>query len=823
MLRKTPWTSLRSSPKLKLRVGAQASLIALSVLFISACSTPQTGGSAHTIQSAHSNDIWQRVRDKFGMPELENSEVAARENYYTTRADYVGRMATRSADFLYLIMDEVERRRMPSELALLPFVESAFVTSAKSSAAASGLWQFMPATGRDFSLQQNRFADQRNDVIASTNAALDYLQRLYNMYGDWHLALAAYNWGQGNVSRAVNRSLSAGGSGKYTDINMPLETRQYVPKLQAIKNIVRNPSQYGISLPSIPNRLRHEAILVTRDIDVSKAAELANLSEEEFKRINPAYKKPIIVAALNSRILVPADRADDFRRAFSDHSRQLASLTTYTTYSTEALADIASKYNTDENRLRELNSIPYNHSYVRADSTLIVPRTRKNDEISYLALNSSVRSITGGVGITDYNTYTDGDTPTLVVANSGKTSTGLVANTGSADQLSTLISAAPSTPAYVPSISPVESTQTRLADKRPSDLLSMPPVANSTSATRVVDKGQTDLLTMPPVAKASTMVDQVNDPIAQITQGSSNTASATRVNNLTDITKASETTPVVSADAIAPSAPSVTPASKPIAPKLSANNTPTYSTDSIIIPETDSALTTPVVTAPNQGLSTTDKLVLAAAVASATTTAKEPTPVVTKTSYRQPSTPVIKTRATPALQTPASKVVAHADKATRTALKASPIAKAVANKATKDNKPTPAPVQNPVPLAKVNGKNTSKDYDKTSAKISAKASVKASLPSKPEPKKAESKALAATSRPTSANTTQTTVRQQTPQKSGTTGKIVGKAEVQAPIKGVTSKTPVKPPIKPVASASASTSKASNTGKTGSSVILPKKK
>ena len=333
MLRKTPGKRAAAPQSLKLRLGAQATLIALSALFMSACSTPQGTSTTgqHKIQSAHSNDIWQRIRNNFSMPELENQEVYARENYYATRADYVGRMATRSGDFMYLIMDEVERRRMPSELALLPFVESAFVTTARSPVSASGLWQFMPATGRDFSLQQNRFADQRNDVMASTNAALDYLQRLYDRFGDWHLALAAYNWGQGNVNRAINRSVAAGGSGKYTDINMPAETRQYVPKLQAIKNIVRNPSQYGISLPNIPNRLRHEAVLVTRDIDVSKAADLANLSEDEFKRLNPAYKRPIIVAALNSKILVPADRADATRRAFSDKHRHVASLTTYST------------------------------------------------------------------------------------------------------------------------------------------------------------------------------------------------------------------------------------------------------------------------------------------------------------------------------------------------------------------------------------------------------------------------------------------------------------------------------------------------------------
>ena len=453
-------------------------LICASLLFVTACATGPNGqgSNPHSVKPIHtnSNDIWQRIRDNYGMPDLYNDEVAAKESYYASRADYVGRMTDRSADFLYLIMNEIERRHMPSELALLPFVESAFVTSAKSSAKASGLWQFMPSTGRDFSLNQNRFSDQRNDVVASTDAALTYLQRLHDQFGDWHLALAAYNWGEGNVARAVKRSYATGGSGSYQDIKMPAETRQYVPKLQAIKNIVSNPALYGITLPNISNRARHEAVIVTRDIDVSTAAELSGMSEEEFKRLNPAHKKPVIVAAVGSKILVPTERANALRSALSNHSRQLASLTTYTTFSSESLADIAKKYNTDEYRLRELNSIPDNHNYIQANSTLIVPRINKNDEIPYLALNSTVRSSTGGAGFNDgmdQNTgiylanTTSTATPSNTVAQADTirapqntlqrlinqdTSTGLVAHQDDADNLSELIKNPPSIPVANP-------------------------------------------------------------------------------------------------------------------------------------------------------------------------------------------------------------------------------------------------------------------------------------------------------------------------------------------------------------------------------------
>ena len=385
-------------------------VVSAAAILTTACTTtsPTTNntrntGSYNINKQASSKDIWQRVRNGYKMPDLYNEEVTKKENYYAQRADYVGRMASRSGDFMYLIMNEVERRNMPSELALLPFIESAFVTNATSPVKASGLWQFMPATGRDFSLQQNHYADQRNDVVASTDAALTYLQRLYNMFGDWHLALAAYNWGQGNVSKAVKRNIAAGGSGSYTEIKMPLETRQYVPKLQAIKNIVNNPALYGISLPPIENNLRHEAVAVTRDIDVSTAAQLAGMSLDEFKRINPAHKKPVIVAALGNKILVPASQADNVRRAFADHSRKIASLTTYSVYNAEALSDIASRYKTSPENLRALNNIPQAHDYVKAGSALLVPRLSALDDIPYQALTAGLSTTSSGFGLsTDY-------------------------------------------------------------------------------------------------------------------------------------------------------------------------------------------------------------------------------------------------------------------------------------------------------------------------------------------------------------------------------------------------------------------------------------
>ena len=183
-------------------------------------------------------DLWQRLRDGFAMPALDTDDVRRWEQYYVSRADYVKRMTDRGARYLFHIVEELQRRDMPLELALLPFVESAFDPQALSRARASGMWQFMPATGKDFELRQNVFRDDRRDVLASTRAALDYLQRLHQRFGNWQLALAAYNWGQGNVQRAIDRNRRAGRATDYLSLQMPHETRQYVPKLQAMKNLI---------------------------------------------------------------------------------------------------------------------------------------------------------------------------------------------------------------------------------------------------------------------------------------------------------------------------------------------------------------------------------------------------------------------------------------------------------------------------------------------------------------------------------------------------------------------------------------------------------
>lgn len=333
-------------------------------------------------------DLWSRLRHGYAMPDLDTEQVRTAERWYASRPDYVQRMTERGSRYLFHIVEEVERRGMPTELALLPFVESAFNPQAVSSAKASGMWQFMPATGSTFSLKQNVFRDDRRSVLGSTRAALDYLARLHDMFGDWHLALAAYNWGEGNVQRAIARNRRAGKPTDYLSLKMPNETAFYVPKLQAVKNIVLHPEEYLLTLPSLDNHPYFLSVPIERDIDVALAVRLAGVSLEEFQTLNPQMNRPVILAAGTPQLLLPYDNASQFVRSIGEHRGPLATWTAWVAPRTLRPADAAKQVGMTEAQLREVNNIPP-RMLVRAGSTLLVPRgeSRQTDVSGHLADN----------------------------------------------------------------------------------------------------------------------------------------------------------------------------------------------------------------------------------------------------------------------------------------------------------------------------------------------------------------------------------------------------------------------------------------------------
>jgi membrane-bound lytic murein transglycosylase D len=261
-----------------------------------------------------------------------------------------------------------------------------------SSAKAAGMWQFMPATGKFFDLKQNLFRDDRRDVLESTRAALDYLQKLYGMFGDWHLALAAYNWGEGSVSRALARNKAQGKPLTYSELNMPNETRYYVPKLQAVKNIVAQPETFNTQLPLIQNHPYFKSIPIERDIDVAVAVKLAAVSLEDFKSLNPSMNRPVILAAGTPQILLPWDNATVFERNLQAHAnRPLATWTAWQAPRTMKPEDVAKQLDMPVDQLRSVNGIPP-RMMITAGSTLLVHRKGRldNDVTEHLADNGQL-------------------------------------------------------------------------------------------------------------------------------------------------------------------------------------------------------------------------------------------------------------------------------------------------------------------------------------------------------------------------------------------------------------------------------------------------
>ena len=325
------------------------------------------------------NNLWSRMRQDFRMSEVNPEIVRRHETYYSTRSAYFNRTVERSRPYLYHILSEVEKRNMPSEIALLPFIESAFVTKARSHVGASGLWQFMPATGRHYGLAQNHIYDGRHDIYASTNAALDYLQYLHNMFGDWSLALAAYNWGEGNVSRAVNRARSQGLEPVYENLNMPNETRNYVPKLLAVRNLVSNPQVFGLNLADIENKPYFAAISIDSPMDINAITRLANISQAEFEALNPSFKVPVFLPENGQhKLLLPVGAVNAFERNLRNAPKE--SLLSYDILRSDGattLSDIADRNGVSVTDLRRTNGLSSNT--IRAGLPILVAKNSLNN------------------------------------------------------------------------------------------------------------------------------------------------------------------------------------------------------------------------------------------------------------------------------------------------------------------------------------------------------------------------------------------------------------------------------------------------------------
>jgi membrane-bound lytic murein transglycosylase D len=299
-------------------------------------------------------DLWQRIRMGFRLDALDSPLVADQEAWYASRPEYIKRFVDRGSLYLHYIVEQVEKRGMPTEIALLPVIESAFNPRAYSRSKASGIWQFIPSTGKNYGLSQDWWKDNRRDIVAATDAALNYLQKLHDDFNSWELALAAYNCGEGCVARAIGWNQKRGLPTDYASLTrLPPETRSYVPKLFAVKNIVLSPASYGLELDSVPDVPYFTEVKAPPRIDVKVAAKLADMSEEDFIALNPAHNKAV---ASSGTLILPVDRADSFRTNLESYDKPLVTWTTYQARRGESLDAIARHNNLSLAQIKAANS-----------------------------------------------------------------------------------------------------------------------------------------------------------------------------------------------------------------------------------------------------------------------------------------------------------------------------------------------------------------------------------------------------------------------------------------------------------------------------------
>jgi len=355
-----------------------------------------------------SGDLWQRIRNGYAMRELNSPLIKRHEKWYANHPDYVLRMSERAQRYLYYIVEEVERRGMPMEIALLPVIESAFNPGANSIASASGIWQFIPSTGKHFGMEQNWWHDGRRDIIGATNGALDYLQKLHDQFGDWELALAAYNWGENSVARAQATNRKRHKPTDYSHLKMPRETRNYVPKLLAIKNIVNDPAHFHLELNKIPDEPYFATVATSKHIDVKVAAELAGISMEEFIALNPSHNRPVILQNAGNVLLLPVNKIDTFQNNLEKTNQRLVSWQPYESKKGESFEHIAEHFGLTLAELRAANGLS-KYAQESNGQTLLVPIKDEAPVAEFTAFNMQPSAVAEMYGAVRY-TVRRGDT-----------------------------------------------------------------------------------------------------------------------------------------------------------------------------------------------------------------------------------------------------------------------------------------------------------------------------------------------------------------------------------------------------------------------------
>lgn len=340
------------------------------------------------------DDLWTRLRSGFALDlDSDNPRISAELKWFGRHQDYINRVVDRASLYLYYVVSELEAHQVPLELALLPIVESAYDPFAYSHGRASGMWQFIPGTGKDYGLKQNWWYDGRRDVRASTGAAIQYLSELTKRYdGDWELALAAYNTGQGNVDRAIRRNKKQGKPTDFWSLKLPRETRAYVPRLLAVAKIIANPDAYNVTLNSVPNAPYFHPVDIGSQIDLAEAARMADVSIEDIYRLNPGFNRWATDPRGPFELLLPVEQADPFADQLSQmDSRNRVNWEHYTVVSGDNLGTIAMRHKTNVSAIKRVNQLSSNT--IRSGQKLMIPTPSKGAEHYTLSYEQRIAKV----------------------------------------------------------------------------------------------------------------------------------------------------------------------------------------------------------------------------------------------------------------------------------------------------------------------------------------------------------------------------------------------------------------------------------------------
>ena len=324
-------------------------------------------------------DIWHIVNKGYRIPDPKKKwakkVVKKYERWYSNHPVYTYRMFERTKRYIYYVVQEVQKRNMPMEIALLPIIESAYNPIARSNMKAVGLWQFIPSTGKNYGLQQDWWKDERSNVILSTNASLNYLEKLYNQFGTWELALAAYNAGEGKVGREIKRNKSRKRATDYYTISLPRETDEYVSKLIAMKHIIQNPQKYNVEVPYIPNAPYFAEVTLTGQMDIDLILKLADISSEEFELLNAHHKRPLIPKESQpTTILLPQHKVEIYNKNLMAHNESLSNWVLYKPKRKESIMKVAKKFDINLSTFKRINSLNGRVTF-RKNSTILIPKS----------------------------------------------------------------------------------------------------------------------------------------------------------------------------------------------------------------------------------------------------------------------------------------------------------------------------------------------------------------------------------------------------------------------------------------------------------------